>query len=366
MRYSITSHPNCYRRVFMNSKKNAAAGIDKVTWCDYEMLIGKGRLESLHHEIQSGTYRAKPSRRVYIAKADGKQRPLGIAAIEDKVVQQAVVTVLNCNYEVDFLGFSYGFRQGRNPHNALDALSEGINGRKVNWILDADIRSFFDEIDHEWMIRLLEHRIADRRMVKLIRKWLIVGIIDDKGNRMAANKGTPQGAVISPLLANIYLHYALDLWVNQWRKRYAIGDMIVVRYADDVVWGFQYEREANLFLHYLRERMVKFKLELHPDKTRLIRFGRYAEMQCKEHGLKKPNTFDFLGFTHICGQTRTTGKFKLLRLTVKKRMKATLKAIRDKLYKRRHEPIPIIGKWLSKVVRGYLNYYAVPGNLRRR
>ena len=348
---------------FQELKKNAATGVDNISWSQYEVLLTKGRLEKLHQEIQTGNYRAKPSRRVHIPKTDGKLRPLGIASVEDKVVQQAVATILNCIYEEEFLGFSYGFRQGRSQHDALDALAEAIQGKKINWILDADIRSFFDEIDHKWMIRFLEHRIADKRITRLVRKWLTAGVMDN-GKIVRSRKGTPQGSVISPLLANIYLHYALDLWVNQWRKRYAGGDVIVIRYADDSIIGFQYEKEAKVFLEYLKERMAKFKLELHPDKTRLIRFGRFASRQCKERNESKPETFDFLGFTHCCGTTRT-GHFKLVRITIKKRMRATLKAIRAELMRRRHEPIPIIGKWIRRVVTGYLNYYSVPGNLRR-
>ena len=287
---------------------------------------------------------------------------LVFAALEDKIVQQAITTVLSAIYEQDFLGFSYGFRQGRGQHDALDALSEGIEGRKVNWILDADIRAFFDEIDHEWMLRFLEYRIADRRVIRLIRNWLKAGVVED-GSRKASVRGTPQGAVISPLLANIYLHYAFDLWAHQWRQRRASGDVILVRYADGSVMGFQYEGEARRFLAALQERLAKFKLELHPDKTRLIRFGRYAAQQCRERGLSKPETFDFLGFTHCCGQHRRG--FKIVRLTIKKRMRATLSVIRETLMRRRHEPVPIVGRWIGRVVRGYFNYYAVPGNMHR-
>ena len=341
--------------------KQAAAGVDGVTWHEYESQL-YGRVNDLHREIHTGAYRAQPSRRVHIPKADGKMRPLGIAALEDKVVQQAVVTVLNSIYEQDFLGFSYGFRKGRGQHDALDALSEGISSRKVNWILDADIRSFFDEIDHEWMLRFLEHRIADGRLIRLIRNWLTAGVIED-GHRVASTRGTPQGAVISPLLANIYLHYALDLWAHQWRQRHANGDVILVRYADDSVMGFQYENEARRFLAEMRKRLAKFKLELHPDKTRLILFGRYAAQRCRERGTGKPETFDFLGFTHCCSQY--SGGFKIVRLTIKKRMRATLAAIRETLMRRRHEPIPVLGRWLGRVVRGYFNYYAVPDNMYR-
>jgi len=335
--------------------------VDGVTWQEYENVL-YGRVHELHREIHTGAYRAQPSRRVFIPKADGKLRPLGIAALEDKIVQQAITTVLNAIYEQDFLGFSYGFRHGRGQHDALDALSEGIAGRKVNWILDADIRSFFDEIDHEWMLRFLEHRIADGRVIRLIRIWLTAGVIED-GKRAASVRGTPQGAVISPLLANIYLHYALDLWAHQWRQRRAKGDVILVRYADDSVMGFQYEGEARRFLAAMQERLAKFKLELHPDKTRLILFGRYAVQRCRERGTGKPETFDFLGFTHCCA--KYSGGFKIVRLTIKKRMRATLAAVRETLMRRRHEPIPVIGRWLGRVVRGYFNYYAVPDNMCR-
>jgi group II intron reverse transcriptase/maturase len=346
---------------FYALRKQAAAGVDGVTWHEYEKQL-YGRVHALHREIHTGAYRAQPSRRVFIPKADGKLRPLGIAALEDKIVQQAVATVLNAIYEQDFLGFSYGFRQGRGQHDALDALSEGIAGRKVNWILDADIRAFFDEIDHAWMLRFLEHRIVDARILRLIRKWLTAGVIEE-GRRIASARGTPQGAVISPLLANIYLHYALDLWAHQWRGRHAAGDVILVRYADDSVMGFQYEGDAKRFLAAMRERLAKFKLALHPDKTRLIQFGRYAAQRCRERGTGKPETFDFLGFTHCCGQY--SGGYKIVRLTVKKRMRATLAVIRETLMRRRHEPVPVVGKWLSRVIRGYLNYHAVPGNMHR-
>lgn len=364
LRFTALLHhvtPSLLVESFYALRKQAAAGVDGVTWQEYESLL-YGRVHELHREIHTGAYRAQPSRRVFIPKADGRLRPLGIAALEDKIVQQVLTTVLNAIYEQDFLGFSYGFRQGRGQHDALDALSEGISGRKVNWILDADIRSFFDEIDHEWMIRFLEHRIADGRVIRLIRKWLTAGVIED-GHRVASVRGTPQGAVISPLLANIYLHYALDLWAHQWRQRRAVGDVILVRYADDSVMGFQYEGEAKRFLADMRERLSKFKLELHPDKTRLIQFGRYAAERRRKRGAGKPETFDFLGFTHCCGQY--SDGFKIVRLTVKKRMRATLATIRETLMRRRHEPIPVVGRWLGRVVKGYFNYYAVPGNMCR-
>jgi group II intron reverse transcriptase/maturase len=347
---------------FAALQHNAAAGVDGVTWRDYEKEIHQ-RVHGLHQEIQTGAYRAKPSRRVFIPKADGKQRPLGIVSLEDKIVQQAVVTVLNTIYEKDFLGFSYGFRPGRSQHDALDALTVGIKSQNVNWILDADIAAFFDEIDHDWMLKFLEHRIADKRIIALIRKWLKVGVIED-GRRIAATKGTPQGAVVSPLLANIYLHYAFDLWVQRWRHRHARGNVIVVRYADDSVMGFQQEGDSKRFLAEMSERLAKFGLTMNETKTRLIEFGRFAAARRKRRGLGKPETFDFLGFTHCCSRNRQ-GQYKLLRLTVKKRMRTTIAAIREKLMSRRHEPIAVVGKWLNRVVQGYFNYHAIPGNLSR-
>ena len=344
---------------FYDLKRDAAAGVDGVTWRDYEDVL-YARVHELHREIHTGAYRAHPSRRVYIEKADGKLRPLGIAALEDKIVQQAVVKVLSAIYEEDFLGYSYGFRPGRSQHDALDALAVGIRSHKVNWILDADIQAFFDSIDHEWMLRFLEHRIADRRVLRLIRKWLKAGVMED-GKRVAAERGTPQGAVISPLLANVYLHYVLDVWARRWRECHATGQIIIVRYADDSVFGFEKRGDAESYLEALRERLEKFSLRLHPEKTRLIEFGRYAQWNRKRRGERKAETFDFLGFTHCCGKTQRGG-FKLLRLTVKKRMRATLKAIRTKLKEKMHHPIPVVGRWLGRVVQGYFNYYAVPGN----
>ena len=356
--------PELLKDSYYRLSRKAATGVDGVSWRDYEPLAQAGRLLELHAEVHSGRYRAQPSRRVYIPKADGKLRPLGIAALEDKIVQQAVVTVLNEIYEVDFMGFSYGFRPGRSQHDALDALAVAIENRKVNWILDADIVAFFDEIDHDWMIRFLEHRIGDQRIIRLITKWLKAGTIEE-GRRVAAVKGTPQGAVISPLMANVYLHYVHDLWAHQWRKRYATGSVSIVRYADDSVTGFQHEYEAKAYLAALQERLSKFGLKLHPDKTRLIEFGRYAIESRRKQGLGRPETFDFLGLTHICGHRRGTQVFKLVRLTVKKRMRASLMAVKETLMRRRHEPIPDVGRWLGRVVEGHMNYYSVPGNRER-
>jgi group II intron reverse transcriptase/maturase len=344
-------------------KRQAAPGVDRVTWSEYEEGV-QGRLADLHDRIHRGAYRALPSRRVYIPKPDGRQRPLGIAALEDKIVQQAVVEVLNQIYEVDFAGFSYGFRPGRSAHDALDALSAGIVMKKVNWIVDADIKGFFDNIGHEKLMELMELRIADRRILRLIRKWLTAGVSED-GQWSETKVGTPQGAVISPLLANIYLHYVLDRWVVEWRREFAKGDVIIVRYADDFVLGFQQREEAERFLEQLRERMAEYGLELHAEKTRLIEFGRYAADNRTRDGAGKPETFNFLGFTHICGTIHKSGKFTVKRKTVGKRMTAKLQTIAAELRRRRHDPIAQTGGWLTQVVRGYFNYHAVPGNLRR-
>lgn len=349
------------RESYYSLKRNAAPGIDGVTWERYGEGL-EAKLEELHGRIHRGAYRAQPSRRTYIPKADGRQRPLGIAALEDKIVQQAVVTVLNQIYEEDFLGFSYGFRPGRSQHDALDALSVGLRRKKVSWILDLDVRGFFDNVSHEWLVKFVEHRIADRRIIRLIQKWLKAGV-SEEGEWTETTVGTPQGAVASPLLANIYLHYVFDLWVNQWRRKMAeAGDLIVVRYADDAVLGFQHRMQAEVFLEQLRERMRKFGLELHPEKTRLIEFGRFAEDNRKRRGEGKPETFDFLGFTHICGKTRKNGWFTVRRQTVKKRLRSKLQAVRQELRKRWHERIAATGGWLRSVVQGYFNYHAVPGN----
>jgi group II intron reverse transcriptase/maturase len=351
------------RDSYQSLKKQAAPGVDGVTWAQYGEGL-EAQLQGLHGRIHRGAYRAQPSRRTYIPKADGRQRPLGIAALEDKIVQQAVGTVLNQIYEEDFLGFSYGFRPGRSQHDALDALTVGLRRKKVSWVLDLDVRGFFDNVSHEWLVKFVEHRVADRRIIRLIQKWVKAGV-SEEGEWTETKVGTPQGAVVSPLLANIYLHYVFDLWVNQWRRKMAqAGDMIVVRYADDAVLGFEHRRQAEAFLEQLRERMRKFGLELHPEKTRLIEFGRFAEDNRKRRGEGKPETFDFLGFTHICGKTRKGGWFKVRRQTVKKRLRSKLQAVRQELRKRWHERSADTGAWLRSVVQGYFNYYAVPGNFR--
>ena len=348
------------RAAYRALKPKAAAGVDGVTWEDYGQNL-EANLQDLHGRVHRGSYRPRPSRRVFIPKADGRQRPLGIASLEDKVLQRAVVEVLGTIYETDFVGFSYGFRPGRSPHRALDALAAGIVSRKVNWVLDADIRGFYDAIDHGWMLKFLEHRIADRRMVRLIRKWLKAGVIDE-GKWSESVEGTPQGASASPLLSNVYLHYVFDLWADQWRRRNAHGDMVIVRFADDDIVGFEHQKDAQRFLADLRGRLAKFNLELAPEKTRLIQFGRFAAERRQERGLGRPETFQFLGFTHICAKTRS-GRFKLTRITDSKRLRIKLRAVKRELRRRMHLPIPEQGRWLASVVRGHLAYYAVPGNI---
>ncbi len=348
------------RESFYALKRKAAPGVDGITWQEYETGL-EDRLVDLHGRVHRGAYQARPSRRVYIEKEDGRKRPLGVAAVEDKTVQQAVVTILNQIYEEDFLGFSYGFRPGRNQHQALDALSYALLRMKVNYVLDADIRGFFDNLDKSWLIKFVEHRVADPRILRLIQKWLNAGVMEE-GKWSETKTGTPQGSVISPTLANIYLHYVFDLWVDVWRKKCAHGDVIVVRYADDTVLGFQYQAEADRFLDDLRERLRKFGLELHPDKTRRIQFGRTAEQNRKRKGEGKPETFDFLGFTHISGKDRN-GNFTVKRRTIRKRMRAKLREIKQQLSQRMHDPVAQTGEWLKSVVKGYFNYHAVPGNI---
>jgi len=337
----------------------AAPGVDQVTWDAYGQNL-RENLEDLLRRVHSGAYRASPSRRVYIPKPDGRQRPLGIATLEDKILQRAVVEVLNAVYEEDFRGFSYGFRPGRGPHDALDALSVGIWRKKVNWVLDADIRDFFGQLDRAWLRKFLGHRIADKRVLRLVDKWLAAGVIED-GIWSGTPQGSPQGASVSPLLANVYLHYVLDLWAEWWRRHMARGEVIIVRFADDFVLGFEDYQDACRFLHDLRGRFAKFGLELHPGKTRLIEFGRFAAANREKRGAGKPETFDFLGFTHICAKMRD-GRFWVRRITVSKRMRAKLAEVKDQLRQRRHQPVPEQGRWLGSVVRGHCAYYAVPGN----
>jgi len=349
------------RESFYALRRAAAPGVDGMTWRSYETDLEQ-RLLDLESRVHKGTYRAQPSKRAYIAKADGRQRPLGIAALEDKIVQQAVVTVLNQVYEEDFMGFSYGFRPQRGAHDALDALFVGISRKPVNWVLDADIRGFFDSLDHGWLMKFVEHRVADRRILRLIQKWLRAGVSED-GIWSRTTVGTPQGAVISPLLANIYLHYVFDLWVQHWRSQQAAGEVIVVRYADDIVVGFEHQSDAERFHAAWQQRLQQFGLELHPEKTRLIEFGRHASGNRQQRGEGKPATFDFLGFTHICGKARKTGRFLVKRQTVRKRLTAKLHAVKEELRRRWHDSVAETGRWLQAVVRGYFNYHAISGNM---
>jgi group II intron reverse transcriptase/maturase len=347
------------RLSFFALKKNAAPGVDGVAWRDYEANL-EHNLEDLHDRVHRGAYRALPSRRQYIPKADGRQRPIAICALEDKIVQRAVAGVLNAIYEEDFLGFSYGFRPQRNQHDALDALMVGITTTRVNWILEVDIRGFFDEVNRDWLGRFLKHRIVDPRILRLIQKWLKAGVLEN-GVVTDSEKGTGQGTVISPLLANVYLHYSLDLWAELWRRREATGDMIIVRYADDVVVGFEHEGDARRFWDAMRERLQKFSLSLHPDKTRLVEFGRFATASRKRRGLGKPETFDFLGFTLVCSKSRR-GRFLLKRRSRSDRMKAKLQDVSNELRRRMHQSVPEQGNWLKQVVTGYFAYHAVPTN----
>jgi group II intron reverse transcriptase/maturase len=349
------------RASYFALKRSAAPGVDGETWGRY----GEGleeNLQDLSGRLKRGAYRAKPVQRAYIPKLDGRQRPIGVPALEDKIVQRATVEVLNAIYEEDFLGFSYGFRPGRSPHHALDAVSVGIMRRKVSWVLDADIRAFFDTLNHDWLVKFIEHRVADRRIVRLIRKWLNAGVLED-GKRIRKEEGTVQGGSISPLLSNVYLHYVFDLWVQWWRSKRAHGEVIVVRFADDWVAGFQYKADAQQFLQELKERFARFGLELHPDKTRLIEFGRFAAENRNDRGQGKPETFDFLGFTHICGKTRK-GRFAVLRKTVRKRWQSKLKEIGRELRYRMHRPVPEQGAYLRSVLSGHMRYYGVPMNGR--
>lgn len=363
MRFTALLHhiytPDTLREAYFGLTRDAAAGVDGQTWRHYGEALEEN-LGDLSSRLRRGAYRAKPTRRVHIPKADGRQRPLGVTTLEDKIVQRATVEVLSAIYEVDFLGFSYGFRPERSPHHALDALYTGLLTRRVNWVLDADIRGFFDAIDRGWLVKFVEHRIADQRVIGLIHKWLSAGVLEE-GTWTQSEKGTVQGGSISPLLANIYLHYVFDLWVQQWRKRHARGDVVVVRYADDFIVGFQHRAEAERFLADLSERLAKFGLELNPDKTRLLEFGPYAIVNRKRAGLDKPETFDFLGFTHICGKKRN-GRYTVLRQTMRTRLQAKLREIKCELRSRMHDPVPALGKWLSTVVEGHIRYYGVPMN----
>jgi RNA-directed DNA polymerase len=351
------------KEAYMRLRKDAAVGVDGVSWSSYGEQLD-ARLQELEERIHRGSYHPQPVRRVHIPKGDGRMRPLGVPALEDKIVQQAARMLLEPIYErSEFMGFSYGFRPGRSPHKALDALSVVLHRKRVNWVLDADIRSFFDTIDHGWMQKFIEHRIADPRMVRLLMKWLHAGVMEE-GVLHEVEEGTPQGGIISPLMANIYLHYALDLWVHAWRKKQARGEVFIVRYADDFVMGFQDKQDALAMRSALAERLAKFGLELHPDKTRVIRFGRFAQQHClQKDGRRRPETFDFLGFTHSCGKNRA-GRFWVVRRTSRKKRQAKLAKLREELRRRRHAPVVVQHRRLRESLRGHYGYYGVPGNYR--
>lgn len=364
MRFTALLHHvydlNRLRAAYLALKRDAAPGVDGETWRHYGEAL-ESNLQDLAARLKRGAYRAKAVRRAYIPKTDGRQRPLGVTALEDKIVQRATVEVLNAIYETDFAGFSYGFRPGRSQHNALDALYVGLLTKKVNWVLDLDIRGFFDTIDHGWLVKFVEHRIADQRVVRLIQKWLRAGVLED-GKHMQVEEGTPQGGSASPLLANVYLHYVFDLWVQQWRRTRASGEVIVVRFADDIVLGFQHRSDAERFWREVSERFAKFHLELHPEKTRLLEFGPWAGQNRRRRGLGKPETFNFLGFTHMCGKKRSNGWFTVLRQTMRTRLQAKLSEVKAELRRRMHRPIREQGAWLRSVVGGHVRYYGVPMN----
>lgn len=366
MRFTALLHhvynPDTLREAYYGLKREAAPGVDGVTWQDYGKDL-EANLQELAGRLKRGAYRARPTRRAYIDKADGRKRPLGVMALEDKIAQRATVEVLNAIYEGDFLGFSYGFRPGRSPHKALDALYVAQLTRKVNWVLDADICGFFDAIDRNWLVKFIEHRIGDRRIVRLIQKWLNAGVLEE-GERIQSETGTVQGGSISPLLANVYLHYVFDLWVQRWRNTQARGEVIVVRYADDFIVGFQHKEESERFIKDLRERFAKFGLELHSEKTRLIEFGPWAAENRRRKGQGKPQTFQFLGFTHICGRKRSNGYFTVVRQSMRKRLQAKLAEVKAELRRRMCRPVPEVGHWLSMVLTGHYRYYGVPMNTR--
>src|SRR5580704_5952237 len=351
-------NPDTLRRAYFSLKKEAAPGVDGETWRHYGETL-EDNLQDLSHRLKRGAYRARPVRRAYINKSDGRKRPLGVPVLEDKIVQRATVEVLNAIYETDFIGFSYGFRPGRSQHQALDALYTGLLTRKVNWVLELDLRDFFSSIDHGWLVKFVEHRIADRRVVRLIQKWLNAGVLED-GKRTRVEEGTPQGGSASPLLANVYLHYVFDLWAQAWRQKRARGDVIVVRFADDIVVGFHSKADADQFRAELTERMRKFNLELHPEKTRLLEFGPYAIDQRQWRGEGKPETFNFLGFTHICVKKRSNGRFTVLRQTIRKRLQTKLNEVKAELQRRMHHSIPEVGQWLRSVVDGTIATMVCP------
>jgi len=350
------------RAAFHSLERDAAAGVDGETWATYGQAL-EARLKELSDRVRRGVYRPQPVRRVYIPKRDGKQqRPIGVPTVEDKIVQRATVSVLNAVYEAEFAGFSYGARPGRSAHQALAALDRAIDKKPVKWVLDADLRDFFGSVDQHWLMRFVEHRIGDKRVVRLIRRWLAAGVLEE-GVWTRSETGTPQGGSISPVLANVYMHYVFDLWAQRWRKTAARGEVIIVRYLDDFIVGFQHRSDAEGFAKVLRERLEQYGLQLHSDKTRLMEFGRYAAQNRRERGQGKPETFQFLGFVHSSGRTRT-GSFVVRRQTAGQRVRAKLKDVSQELRRRWHAPIPEVGGWLAAVVRGHCQYYGIVGNAR--
>ena len=349
-------------RAFRRLRRRAAPGVDGMTIAAYEQGLEE-KLRDLHTRLHRGRYRCKPALRTYIPKADGGQRPLGITALEDKIVQSAVAEILNAVYEADFRDCSHGFRPWRSAHGALRAVHASIMTERVNWVVDADIRNFFGSVDHSWLERMIAHRIADPRILRLIRQWLRAGVLED-GVYESTEVGTPQGAGISPILANIYLHYALDLWVEQWVRRSARRHVRLVRFADDYLLLCEDRGDALRLMEDLRDRFAKFGLSLHEEKTRLVEFGRFAAATRARRGQRRPETFDFLGFTLYCGTTRKGG-FMVKLKTQRKRMLRKLKELRVAMKKRRHDPVPEQSRWLGSVLRGHLRLkaYAVASGL---
>lgn len=354
--------PEMFMECYRSLNKRATPGIDRQSWEEYGKENLEEKLKDLRNRVFNGTYRSLPARRVFIPKANGKMRPLGIVAIEDKIVQNVIRTILDQVYEPTFKGFSYGFRSGRSCHDALDALSYCIQHGKINWILDADLRSYFDSIPHDKLIGVVKLRVGDPRIIRLIKKWLKAGVLENESISIS-DYGTIQGGVISPLLANIYLHYALDEWIDKIRTNIpSLGRISIVRYADDFVICFQNRWAATKLLEELREQLGRFGLELQREKTRLIEFGRFAIQNRRARGDRKPETFDFLGFTHICSKAKN-GYFAIRRITSSKKFCRKLQDVKQEIRKRMHRNIDETLEWLKRLLLGYYQYYAVPYNI---
>ena len=349
------------REAWRGLKKKPSAGIDGITAREYEQDLEK-RLKNLHERLVTMKYRAQPARRAYVPKEGGKKRPIGVLVVDDKIVQSATRHILEAIYEQDFYDFSYGYRPERSPHQALEELNNAIFRGKINYVLDVDISAFFDSMDHKVLMELLRKRIKDRSILRLIAKWLHAGVMEE-GVRKHPKTGTPQGAVISPLLANVYLHYVLDEWIEKTVRPRMRGEMKVVRFCDDTVFCLQYRDDAERLLRALNKRLAKYKLQLNAEKTRLIEFGRYAEGQAKKRG-RKPETFDFLGFTHICGKSRE-GKFIVKRKTAAKRLRRSMLRVTEWCRKHRHLPLQEQYRQISSKLRGHFNYFGLIGNMRR-